>query len=174
MCVHLETWNCHTSIYPAIEFNYRPCISFRKDICFAGRSTRIAFSRFSGYCFKSVPIYQRWYLGLNSLFFIAPDLFALVLGDKWLESGLYARYFALPLFLQFVAYPLSSTFYLLSKNKWLSYLEFLQLGLILAAFGTSLVLKSDSTFLILGLSIAYSIAYLCKIISLQIILKRVA
>lgn len=110
----------------------------------------------------------------GALFFIAPDLFALVLGDKWLESGLYARYFALPLFLQFVAYPLSSTFYLLSKNKWLSYLEFLQLGLILAAFGTSLVLKSDSTFLILGLSIAYSIAYLCKIISLQIILKRVA
>ncbi len=35
---------------------------------------------FSGYCLKSVPIYQRWYLGVNSLFFIAPGIQTSILG----------------------------------------------------------------------------------------------
>jgi TRAP transporter 4TM/12TM fusion protein len=35
---------------------------------------------FSGYCLKSVPIYQRWYLGVNSLFFIAPGIQSSILG----------------------------------------------------------------------------------------------
>ena len=35
---------------------------------------------FSGYWFKNVPIYQRWYLGVNSLFFIAPGIESSILG----------------------------------------------------------------------------------------------
>ncbi len=35
---------------------------------------------FSGYLLKSVPIYQRWYLGINSLFFIAPGIESSILG----------------------------------------------------------------------------------------------
>ena len=35
---------------------------------------------FSGYCLKNVPIYQRWYLGVNSLFFIAPGIESSILG----------------------------------------------------------------------------------------------
>ena len=35
---------------------------------------------FSGYLLKSVPIYQRWYLGMNSLFFIAPGIESSILG----------------------------------------------------------------------------------------------
>ena len=35
---------------------------------------------FSGYFLKNVPIYQRWYLGLNSLFFIAPGIESSILG----------------------------------------------------------------------------------------------
>ena len=35
---------------------------------------------FSGYCLKIVPIYQRWYLGVNSLFFIAPGIQTSILG----------------------------------------------------------------------------------------------
>ena len=35
---------------------------------------------FSGYWLKSVPIYQRWYLGVNSLFFIAPGIQTSILG----------------------------------------------------------------------------------------------
>ena len=35
---------------------------------------------FSGYLLKSVPIYQRWYLGVNSLFFIAPGIESSILG----------------------------------------------------------------------------------------------
>ena len=35
---------------------------------------------FAGYWFKNVPIYQRWYLGFNSLFFIAPGIETTILG----------------------------------------------------------------------------------------------
>ncbi len=35
---------------------------------------------FSGYLLKSVPIYQRWYLGMNSLLFIAPGIESSILG----------------------------------------------------------------------------------------------
>ena len=35
---------------------------------------------FSGYLLKNVPIYQRWYLGVNSLFFIAPGIESSILG----------------------------------------------------------------------------------------------
>ena len=35
---------------------------------------------FSGYWFKNVPIYQRWYLGVNSLLFIAPGIESSILG----------------------------------------------------------------------------------------------
>ena len=35
---------------------------------------------FSGYWLKNVPIYQRWYLGVNSLFFIAPGIESSILG----------------------------------------------------------------------------------------------
>ena len=35
---------------------------------------------FSGYFLKNVPIYQRWYLGVNSLFFIAPGIESSILG----------------------------------------------------------------------------------------------
>ena len=35
---------------------------------------------FSGYWLKNVPIYQRWYLGVNSLFFIAPGIQTSILG----------------------------------------------------------------------------------------------
>ena len=35
---------------------------------------------FSGYWLKSVSIYQRWYLGVNSLFFIAPGIQSSILG----------------------------------------------------------------------------------------------
>lgn len=35
---------------------------------------------FSGYFLKNVPIYQRWYLGINSLFFIAPGIESSILG----------------------------------------------------------------------------------------------
>ena len=35
---------------------------------------------FSGYWLKNVPIYQRLYLGVNSLFFIAPGIESSIIG----------------------------------------------------------------------------------------------
>ena len=111
-------------------------------------------------------------LPFTILFFTAPWAFKIFLSEKWLESGIYAQYFAIPLFLQFISSPLSSTFYLMSKNKILSILEFVQLFLILLAFGYTYFMQLEAQFLILSLSIAYSLAYLCKIIVLHILLKR--
>ena len=111
-------------------------------------------------------------LPFTVLFFVAPWAFSVFLGEKWLESGIYAQYFAIPLFLQFVSSPLSSTFYLMSRNKLVSILEFVQLSLIVLAFSYSYFIQAEAIFLILSLSIAYSIAYLCKIIALVVLLKR--
>ena len=106
------------------------------------------------------------------LFFAAPPAFSFFLGEKWLKSGVYAQYFAIPLFLQFISAPLGSTFYLMSKNKLASQLELVQLVLILAAFAYNFSMEKDTTFLIVNLSIAYSLAYLCKIIALAVLLKK--
>ena len=35
---------------------------------------------FTGYLFKSVPTFQRWYLGIVSLLFIAPGLGSSIIG----------------------------------------------------------------------------------------------
>ena len=107
------------------------------------------------------------------LFLFAPDFFRIFLGEKWIDSGYYARYFAIPLFLQFIISPLSSSYYLLSHTRTLSRLEFLQLSLILLAFVIAAFVGEDAKFLILCLSISYSIAYLCKIIFLNRILNRI-
>ncbi len=47
---------------------------------------------FSGYWFKSVSIYQRWYLGINSLFFIAPGLESSILGLFLISPVLFLQF----------------------------------------------------------------------------------
>ncbi len=47
---------------------------------------------FSGYLLKSVPIYQRWYLGVNSLFFIAPGIESSILGLLLISPILFLQF----------------------------------------------------------------------------------
>lgn len=56
-------------------------------------------------------------LAFPIFFVIAPDLFALVFGEKWRVSGEYARILVPMFFLQFVTSPLSSMYMLAQKQR---------------------------------------------------------
>ncbi|MBK8492530.1 MAG: oligosaccharide flippase family protein [Saprospirales bacterium] len=86
------------------------------------------------------------------LFWAAPAVFAFVFGPSWETAGIYARYFALPLFLQFVAAPLSALFYLKEYTRWYTILEFGQLALVLLALllGATWLKNADQTLLLLA------------------------
>jgi len=88
------------------------------------------------------------------LFWLAPDFFRIVFGASWETAGVYARYFTLPLFLQFVAAPLSSLFYLKEFTAWYTTLEFIQLVLVVIALfaGATLLRDPDTTMILLALA----------------------
>lgn len=48
---------------------------------------------------------------------VAPDLFALVFGERWWTAGQYVRWMSLWLFFQFVSSPLSSVYYVLERQQ---------------------------------------------------------
>lgn len=52
-----------------------------------------------------------------TFYFIAPDLFAIVFGEKWREAGRYAQILTPMFFLRFVTSPLSSMFMIAEKQK---------------------------------------------------------
>lgn len=91
------------------------------------------------------------------LFLFAPHLFALVFGATWETAGTYARYFAFPLFLQFVAAPLSALFYLKEYTRWYTILEFGQLVLVVLALFIGSALLRDPEAALLLLAAAYTI-----------------
>ena len=97
------------------------------------------------------------------LFILAPELFAWLFGEAWKTAGLYARYFALPLFLQFLAAPLSSLFYLTEHTRTYSVLELGQLGLVLAALLTGHLWLGDPDQTLLLLAAAYTAGMLVRL-----------
>lgn len=48
---------------------------------------------------------------------VAPDLFALVFGERWWTAGEYARWISLLLFFQFVSSPLSTIYYVMGRQR---------------------------------------------------------
>ncbi|WP_024821473.1 oligosaccharide flippase family protein [Aminobacterium mobile] len=55
-----------------------------------------------------------------SLGFIAPDLFPLILGDSWKIAGYYTLFLAPYLWMQFLSSPISATFLIVNKQKYLT------------------------------------------------------
>lgn len=80
-------------------------------------------STFKKLIFMSLPIYL-------IIFLVAPFLFKMIFGEIWLEAGYYARIIALFLFIEFVATPLNTLYYVREKQKFLMRLQFFN-----AAFG---------------------------------------
>ena len=59
------------------------------------------------------------------IFLVAPFMFKFLFGPIWLEAGYYARIIALFLFIEFMATPLNTLFYVKEKQKLLMRLQFL-------------------------------------------------
>ena len=92
-------------------------------------------------------------------YFAAPLIFDFVFGEKWQIAGVYAQIFTLPLFINFIASSLSSIFYLKEKTKLFSWLNFLQLSLVIFAFFLANHYNLDAKMLIYLLAGAYTFSY---------------
>jgi O-antigen/teichoic acid export membrane protein len=90
------------------------------------------------------------------LFIVIQDLFTWVFGESWQEAGTYAQILILPLFLRFMANPLSFVFHIAGKQFW-NLLT--MLGLL---FGVlfSLIISNDPSTAVTGIAGSYSIYYL--------------
>ncbi len=55
---------------------------------------------------------------LMLLFFIAPDLFQVLFGDRWREAGVYTQILAPWIFFWFISSPMSTMFSVLEKQEW--------------------------------------------------------
>ena len=95
---------------------------FRNDaideIRISGNCKQLYVATFKKLLFLSIPIYF-------IVFILAPTLFQVVFGEEWLEAGYYARIIALFLFIEFVATPLNTMFYVREKQKLLMRLQIL-------------------------------------------------
>lgn len=83
-----------------------------------GNCKALYLSTFKKLVLMSLPIYA-------SIFIVAPYLFKVLFGEEWLEAGYYGRIIALFLFIEFVATPLNSLFYVREKQKLLMRLQLL-------------------------------------------------
>ncbi len=97
-------------------------------------------------------------LAFPVFFIIAPDMFALVFGEKWRVSGEYARILTPMFFLQFVTSPLSSMYMLAQKQRLDLFWQFFLFLLIVFSFAFAYFLDSIQAGLYFY-SISYSIMY---------------
>jgi O-antigen/teichoic acid export membrane protein len=101
---------------------------------------------------KALPIY--YFLVSFSLptflltAFVAPDLFGLVFGEEWRDSGLYARYIMPWLLFSFIVNPLSVLVSVLNAQRQELYFQIVYLIFILIAFWIGVVKMSVTVFLI--------------------------
>ena len=98
-------------------------------------------------------------LGFAFLFVIAPWIFSFVLGEQWLESGIYARYLIPMVAISFVTEVLAGIFIIAKKMKWelywqLIYVVILTISLMISAH------KNSIYFMLFAITISKSITYL--------------
>lgn len=74
-------------------------------------------STFKKLIYLSLPTY-------SAIFAVSPFLFRIIFGEEWLEAGYYARIICVYLFLEFLAIPLNTLFYVKEKQKLLMRLQF--------------------------------------------------
>lgn len=108
-----------------------------------------ALKRLSGIAFVPFVIF----------YFVAPDLFGFVFGEKWRVSGEYAQLLTPMFFLRFITSPLSSMFVIAQKQRMDLIWQSVLFGLVLASFCAGYFQESIRVALIL-FSISYCIMYL--------------
>lgn len=108
-------------------------------------------------------------------FIFGPDVFALVFGDAWRQSGEFARWFSPWIILTFVYSPLSSVFSVLKLEKTIMQLQLVLLVLRLCVVGAGIALGDLLLTVILfgALNFFYYLFLICRVLGLfQISLSR--
>lgn len=93
---------------------------------------------------------------------IAPDLFAIIFGERWWTAGQYVRWMSLWLFFQFISSPLSTIYYVMERQKNLltfNLAMFLTRSLVIIIGG----IRGDIllAIVLLGITGAMLYAFLC-------------
>lgn len=94
------------------------------------------------------------------LMFLGPQLFSLVFGQDWYESGQYARIISIMIFLMLVLAPSGKVYIVFEKQKVRLLIDILRVALILIAFAVSYIFKFDSYVAVTMHTIAMSISYI--------------
>ncbi|MFN3299695.1 MAG: lipopolysaccharide biosynthesis protein [Sediminibacterium sp.] len=81
-----------------------------------GECMRLYNSTFKKLLYMSLPSYL-------FLFIVSPILFEVVFGKQWLQAGTFARIISVFLFVEFIATPLNTLFYVREKQKLLMWLQ---------------------------------------------------
>jgi O-antigen/teichoic acid export membrane protein len=105
------------------------------------------------------------------LFFAAPDLFSLVLGESWRNAGNYAQILIFGLLFELLAFPFRSIFQITNTQFIYLRLQFLSLLLILVAVGLGYYLYNDPWFAVLFYSVAIAISHLVSIVCIYFLAK---
>lgn len=106
------------------------------------------------------------FLPFTILFLFAPPLFEFVFSSEWRVAGQYARYFAIPFFLQFVVAPISSVFYLMEFTRLYTVLELVQLLLILMAILAGAWYWQNADLAIQLMAMAYGFSFILRLAAL--------
>lgn len=115
-----------------------------------GECMRLYNSTFKKLLYMSLPSYL-------FLFIVSPILFEVVFGKQWLQAGTFARIISVFLFVEFIATPLNTLFYVREKQKLLMWLQVMNaiVGAVMIYFGQyffnspswSLILFSTSSII---------------------------
>ena len=110
------------------------------------------------------PIAIIGFIGFLILYFIVPFIFPLVLGNKWLKSGLYAQYLIPLFYFNFVSMSLGGIFVIANKIKISLYWQIFNTTLTVTALLIGSALYNSISITIILFSIAKSISYLIYMI----------
>jgi len=97
------------------------------------------------------------------LFIFSPTIIPILLGEQWIEAGIYIRILTIMFMMRFIASPLGSTLYINGKQKYLLIWQIVLLVFTILSFYIGNLIGDQKTSLIL-FSGSYSIMYLILII----------
>lgn len=97
-------------------------------------------------------------IGLIAL--LGPALFRTVFGPEWTESGLYVRYMAVPLLLQFAIGPLLQTLFVIERQGRMVLFDAVRFGFVLGSIYATHRLGAPASVSVIVYGIALGMSYL--------------
>jgi O-antigen/teichoic acid export membrane protein len=98
------------------------------------------------------------------LAWLGPVFFGFVFGENWAEAGVYARYLAIPLLIQFAIAPVLQTLIVLERLVTLAFIDAIRLFLIVGVIVVMHSADANASEAIIGYSVSLSATYLVSFI----------